>query len=397
MTPEVVRERLGRSVVKAAHDLLSRMHQAPGTACVFGWPDFEENSLVAAVALAVKGFEVTLLVEDPDSARHYLALRNRTEAPVELVRKSSVRGLWRASTASVLLITHGLYGSPDLTARRVVINLWHGYGPKATANRTFARRIPFGVMTCNSPVYAAVTARALGEPDARIVRTGNPRLVAFNERPDPEPLRRLGLGSSPFVLWMPTHRGSNGIAGPVWQDSVALSGQSFHGERLDPAAGLARAAQNAGVEVLVKPHPLDADRYERSGLRVVTSEEILDAGMTLYQFIGSSTAMISDYSSVWVEYLHLDRPLVLYCPDISEYVDGRGLNEPYMTDIAGGLIVERTDDLMPFFQAVHHRQDWRPEERAALRDALLLPAPHTDVTPIVDVVLDELDRRAGRK
>jgi CDP-glycerol glycerophosphotransferase len=389
---------LRRSSVAASHWLLSLWPTRSARACVFGWPDYEENSLVAAASLASDGgFNVTLLVDDPVAARRYLGMIDASEPAVDLVRKNSLRGLVRASRSRVLVFTHGLYGAPDLTARKLVINLWHGFGPKATANATFARRIPFGVMTCNTPVWAGPTARALGAPHARLVRTGNPR-QAFLEKPgSPAALERLGLGDAPFVLWMPTHRSANGISGPVWRDSVALSGRAFHGESADAVTGLARMAQEAGVPLVVKPHPLDADDYARSGLRVITTKEILDSGMTLYQFIGSSAAMISDYSSVWVEYLHIDRPLALYCPDIAEYVQGRGLNPPYLTDIGGGLLVELTEDLRPFLEAVKRGSDWRPDARESLRAALDLAAPNSHVSSVASVVLNELGERGATR
>lgn len=391
MAGEGLLRSLGRSSVALLHRVLSLLPAGETRVSVFGWPDYEENSLLAATSLAGTGmFDVTLLVDDPSATRRYLALVGPPDVAVDLVRKSSLRGLLRASTSRVLLFTHGLYGAPDLTKRRMVINLWHGYGPKATANATFARRIPFGLMTCNTPVWAEATAQALGAPDARLVRTGNPRQAHLDKRPDPIALERLGLVDAPFVLWMPTHRSSNGIAGPVWRDSVDLSDRTFHGESLDPAAGVATMAEASGVRLVVKPHPLDADDYRRSGLRVVTTHEIIDAGMTLYQFIGASAAMMSDYSSVWVEYLHVDRPVLLYCPDISEYVQGRGLNRPYFTDIAKDIVVEHVQGLAPFFDAVKKGEDWRPETREELRTALGLAPPHSPVESIAAVVLDEL-------
>jgi hypothetical protein len=384
------------SVVGAAHRLLALL-PASERACVFGWPDYEENSLVAAVSLAEDGgLEVTLLVDDPQRAGRYLDLVNPTGVPVELVRKSSVRGLIRASRAKALLFTHGLYGSPDLTARRLVVNLWHGFGPKATANKTFARRIPFELMPCNTPVWARAAARVMGAPEARIVRTGTPRQVSLRTTPRAGALERLGLAGVRYVLWMPTQRSSSGGSGPAWRDSVDLSGRPFHGEELDPVSQIARFAEEAGVELVVKPHPLDADDYVRSGLRVVTGEQILDAGMTLYQFIGSSAAMISDYSSVWVEYLDLDRPLLLYCPDLGEYLEGRGLNEPCMTVIAKDLITELSGDVVPFFRAVEAGADWRPEARAAVRAALELAPPLSELGSVGALVREELlARKAG--
>lgn len=381
-----------RRLVRGLHRALSLGPTSHDSACVYGWPDAEENSLFAAVELAERTpLRVTLLAEDPSAAARYLAVANSRGAPVEILAKDSVRGIVRASTAAVLLFTHGLYGSPDLTRRKLVVNLWHGFGPKANANAAFAARIPFQVMTCDTPLWAQAAATSLGVPDAQLVQTGNPRQVALRTPPPPTALERLGL-TFPFVLWMPTYRSSNGTSGPVWRDAPSLSGRR---DGRDAVSVLAEAAAAAGVQVVVKPHPLDADRYEAGGLRVVTTEEVFSAGMTLYQFIGASSAMVSDYSSVWVEYLDVDRPLLLYCPDIASYVDGRGLSRPYITDVAATLIVEKVDDIRPFLEAVRNGADWRPDGRAAVRTALRLDADGHRPS-LAEVVLGELRRLPAR-
>jgi hypothetical protein len=180
------------------------------------------------------------------------------------------------------------------------------------------------------------------------------------------------------------------MSGPVWRDAPALSGDAA-GE--DPVSALARLAADAGICLIVKPHPLDGDRYEAAGLRVLTTQQVFDAGMSLYQLIGSSTGMISDYSSVWTEYLELDRPLLLYCPDIADYVHGRGLSEPAMTDVAGELIVEDAEEALPFLRAVSAGGDWRPEARARVRSALELVVGDADRPSLAEVVMAEVQRR----
>ena len=379
------------SLVKSAHRLLSLGPGSPNRACVYGWPDFEENSLVAAVSLAETGmFDVTLLARRPDRARRYLTLLNGHGAPIEVVKKRSVRGLLRASTAGVLLFTHGLYGAPDLTTRKLVVNLWHGFGPKATGYSSPATRIRYSLMTCDTPVWAAAAARAWGTPRSRLVQAGNPRQVCLRTAPNPSALSRLGVTARSYVLWMPTYRSASGASGQTWREAPELTKQQVSGYLLDPVTKIAELAERVGIDVVVKPHPIDADRYERSGLQVITTEQIFAAGMTLYQFIGSSAAMISDYSSVWVEYLDLDRPLLLYCPDLPEYAHGRGLSRPYMTHLARDLIVESADDVRPFLTAVKRGADWRPRARDEVRAALGLDALDRNRASVASVVLAEL-------
>jgi CDP-glycerol glycerophosphotransferase len=387
------------AIVRPLHRLLSLPPVSYRRVCVSGHPDHEENSLLAAILLAESGsLEVTLLAEDPPDARRYLDVLNRGGAPVEVVSRQSLRGLLRASRAGMLLFTHGLYGSPDLTARKVVVNMWHGFGPKATRASTSLREpVIAGLMTCNSPVWAAAATRELGSPDTKLIRTGNPRQLAFQTTPDPSSFERLGLRPGSYVVWMPTFRSSTAPTGRQWHDAPTLTGRSPDGEQPDATETLARLAQDAGVEVVVKPHPSDADHFERSGLRVLTTDDIFRAGMSLYEFIGASAAMISDYSSVWVEYLHLDRPLLLFCPDISEYLTGRGLNEPYMTDVARELITDEPAVVAAFLESVRAGLDWRPEARAAARTALGLDGLDLDRRALADALQQELvDRRRSR-
>jgi hypothetical protein len=382
------RAKFRRLLVKAVHQFLSLGRTSWDVACVYGSPDHEENSLVTAVALAETGaLRVSLLAADPGRAARYLALVNRHDAPIEILRKASFQGLRRASTAGVLLYTHGLYGSPDLTRRKLVVNLWHGFGPKATHDSSF-----FDLMPCNTPVWAESAARILGSPTARLLRSGNPRQINLERPPSSAALAELGLDSSPYIVWMPTFRQSTGTWDFPWR-TTPLSAAALPRDSVDSVTRMAQLAKAANVHLVVKPHPIDADVFERRGLRVIRTEEILRAGMTLYQFIGASAAMISDYSSVWVEYLGLDRPLLLFCPDIAEYSRGRGLNRPYLTDVAAGLIAHEPEDVAAFFDVVGRGSDWRPEARQSARKILGLEGLQASVAPLTSTVLEELDRR----
>ncbi len=98
----------------------------------------------------------------------------------------------------------------------------------------------------------------------------------------------------------------------------------------------------------VKPHPLDADRYAAMGLPVISNEDLDRVHTTVYQLLGRSHGLITDYSSVWTDYLAMDRPVGFHCPDIEEYETTRGLNVEGYGDLLPGPLLESISDFESF-------------------------------------------------
>ena len=82
---------------------------------VYGFPDSEENSLVAASSLAGRvRHPVYLLCSDVDRTRKHLGLLVSGlpgAREIRLVCKSTMKAVWLSAFAQVLLFTHGLFGN----------------------------------------------------------------------------------------------------------------------------------------------------------------------------------------------------------------------------------------------------------------------------------------------
>jgi CDP-glycerol glycerophosphotransferase (TagB/SpsB family) len=74
-----------------------------------------------------------------------------------------------------------------------------------------------------------------------------------------------------------------------------------------------------GIQLVVKPHPMDADRRHWDGTVRVSESDLVRSGVTLYGLLGQSRGLVTDYSSVWVDYLLLDRPMAFLVPDRDSY------------------------------------------------------------------------------
>ena len=97
------------------------------------------------------------------------------------------------------------------------------------------------------------------------------------------------------------------------------------------------ALRNRRIQLVVKPHPMDADRRRGQGIVTVTDEDLLRAGVTLYGLLGQSRGLVTDYSSVWVDYLLVDRPMAFLVPDRDRY-DRRLLPSDVLDWVPGEVV-----------------------------------------------------------
>ncbi len=316
-------------------------------AVVAGFPDEEGNSVETVRALA-RRLPVYWLINSSPASVEWLLSGTEGRERIRLVPKDSKRAFLAYATARYVFFTHGLYGSPPAPRRRTFVNLWHGDGPKMS--KRFANvRSTFAVAGTRMwgeqrPVYFGVAASG-------VLVTGNPRIDQFARPVSDEQLEALGLDpAKPFILWMPTYRrteyrGRRLARVRNWADAADLSDS----ERVRHLIGeVADSARRLGVTVVVKPHPLDADNYGATDLLVIDGDVLQSAQVTVYQLLGRSHGLITDYSSVWTDYLAVDRPIGFYCPDLEQYEAARGLNVDGYRDLIPGPLLDSPADFERF-------------------------------------------------
>ena len=348
----LARRDVGRAVQPAARRLcrlLVRLLPARRHAVVHGWPDDEGNAVetVRALGRRYRGTVYWLL---RDTGYQGPAL-----APVDLgaatrvvrVPKGSVRALLLALTAETTFFTHGLFTAVDPPDDRLVVNLWHGDGPKIAGDTHLIRST---VVVAGTALWGAQRPQRFGVPARNVAVVGNPRVDQLTSAPRTDVLERLGLDPTlPTVLWLPTYRAAEAPRGRRWNDAATLSASTTAGAVLH---AMSTAARERSVQLVVKPHPLDRDAYETFGIPVVEHARLSTTGVSLYQLLGAADAVISDVSSVWVDYLALDRPVGFYVPDQDELRRGRGLNVDDLAGVLPGALIESPADARSFVEAV---------------------------------------------
>ena len=114
------------------------------------------------------------------------------------------------------------------------------------------------------------------------------------------------------ILWAPTFRGKAGNPYLIGEKAI---------EKL-------MSDLSEGWYIITKLHPHMKRSYDLRESSIPT-EELLPV----------IDILITDYSSVLFDYVLLDKPLVLYAPDLQEYVDKRGLYIDY-SELPGIIVTE---------------------------------------------------------
>lgn len=75
-------------------------------------------------------------------------------------------------------------------------------------------------------------------------------------------------------------------------------------------------------QVLLKPHQVVYKEMKKAGLM---SDSLIPAFIDTNELLAVTDILISDYSSIFYDYLVTDKPVLFYIPDIDEYKNYRGL------------------------------------------------------------------------
>ena len=243
---------------------------------------------------------------------------------INILKKKTIKGIWMFLRAKYIVTTHGYFGGVKSGRGQIQINLWHGCGYKDITNhdRTF-----IGDYTiATSEFYSHIQARVFDLPLNKVLVTGLPRNdLLFNKI---YCLRTIGIEKEKYkkiLIWMPTYRkaafGHSGIDGST--NSFGLSSLTDNDFIL-----LNNALYKENYLLIIKTHPMDTFKYEDnkalSNIVSITTDELLDKGVRLYSLFSETDALLSDYSSVIVDYLLLDKPIAMVLSDINEYKNSRG-------------------------------------------------------------------------
>lgn len=277
------------------------------------------------------------------------------------IETESMQGIRRALSAGVWFTSAGLpaYGT-GLCKKRLIINLWHGVPLKKIAlldpNLKKAARIYFKKIfsdnyTCvltTSHALIPLMARSFAISEDRIKVWGQPRNDGMFQTNDRTAILQRIYPDLPeysqAILYAPTFRDYGQVQLFPFKDFDLEQMEHFLEEKK--------------MLLFIRTHVAEqgsAAPYLGKRIRFLGNEQAEDVTGILNIF----DCLITDYSSIYIDYLLTGKPMIFLPYDRRKYLDGRGMNFDY-DDVTPGPKPETFTD---FLEALSPETDSWKEER----------------------------------
>lgn len=299
-------------------------------------------------------------VMNDDQERASLVRQYGEEYFIESQTKTGIRkvlegGVWFTSAG---LPVYGV----GLGKNRKIINLWHGVPLKKIVllenQVSFLMKVYFkkifsqnySAILTTSKELVPIMAKSFDVEENRIKVWGQPRNdLLFKKKERMQVLEKLYGIDFPvkhLLLYAPTYR--------EYGKTSLFPFPDFDQERLEAFL------EKQEIMLLIRYHleEQDARCKESRWIRTVNEDKVLDIMEILSAFDG----VITDYSSIYIDYLLTERPVLFLPYDLEEYETKRGMNFSY-DEVTPGPKPGTMEEFMEEIERLLKEENYFKEER----------------------------------
>ncbi|MGE6850287.1 bifunctional glycosyltransferase/CDP-glycerol:glycerophosphate glycerophosphotransferase [Bacillus tropicus] len=232
------------------------------------------------------------------------------------------------------------FNKQQFNPNQIVIDLWHGFPLKTmfyadpnyhNKNSISAFFKPLNYLASYSHLYNELLYKCVRVDPNNFVITGAPRNdFLFNSNTRELLCKFLNIEDTnqKFIFYMPTFR-ANSQTNSTKHSSILFGFNDFDLSTFN------QFLEKNNYQLIVKSHPLYGENYDKmlkgiSHISLFPDEKLKEWKIDLYEVLGATDFLITDYSSVYFDYLLLNKPIIFTPTDLEEYNEDRGfLLTPY--------------------------------------------------------------------
>lgn len=306
-------------------------------------PDYSDNCRTIYEKLLqskrYNNYLYTWVVNDVDK---YNYLKNNR---CNVVRHRSLKSLWYMSRSRYIFRTHSFWDNKYIEKRQIMCVVWHGMPLKkiAISNRAAKDNRTCDYLISTGSFFDKELAEAVGTDICKVIHSGLPRNDDLNKTVDIYDVLNIPRREK-TIIWMPTFRQrSDGAYCDGIESDVGIP--LCDKERL---GRLDKILRKKNYCLIIKPHQWAANKLSDctfSNISVLT-DSMIPCDISLYNIIGNTDVLITDYSSISVDYLLLNKPMAFVLDDIIDYRKTRGFIIEPIEDYLPGEKIYTFDDLV---------------------------------------------------
>ena len=280
---------------------------------------------------------------------------------------NKLKKLWLLYTSKYIIVCNKYI--EKRRDEQVVVALGHGTILKAVKQyKMIGADCDFTL--CPSEYFIPIYCDQLKLQEHQMLVSGYPRNdLIFSSKEKINKVLNLKQGSK-VIIWMPTFRKQKNsgrvdsdfdfkLGIPIIYDEEALKEVNDY------------LVQNNTV-LMLKLHPAQDTSIIKasslSNLIILTDEMLGKSGVKLYEILSDTDALITDYSSIYYDYLLLDKPIGVTLDDFEEYTKKNGFPFENVLDILKGEYIYNKDDLIKFIKNVNQGIDEKRADRQVINN-----------------------------
>lgn len=336
-------------------------------------PDFSDNSKAFFEYIKMEhsssDLKLVWMVEDTSLLDKFSINR------IQTYNKHSLMGFYQFFRSKYIVTTHNTF-LEFKSSRQILINLWHGMPLKSMGYAEDSENPYLTSFRSQDDNYVLISTSNLMKNimsscfyiDARKVHiTGQPRNdKIFRKEKSRDNLSKL-LNKDitkykSIILFTPTFR--------KWGDKIdGKSNPDVMGFNDYDDERFAEFIEENKILYLVKLHPFEESQYskvldDKDDVVLITSKMLQDNFLDIYDIMGASDILITDYSSIYFDFLLLEKPIVFIPTDLEEYTRCRGfVFEPYDFWAPGPKALEFADFITELNHCIQNPNYYEKERK----------------------------------
>jgi len=307
-------------------------------------------------------------------------LEKLSSSGIKSYDKHSFSGFYQFFRSKYIFTTNNTY-LEFKSSRQVLVNLWHGmplkrmgFAEDSQNSQMPHQRHDHNYMLISTSNLMKNLLSSCFHVDARKVHvTGQPRndkiyskeksLKNLFQLINKDQLKDKQVKNyQKIVLFTPTWRNWEGKVDGKSNHSV-MNLDDYHDKRFT------EFMTENNTLFLVKLHPFEESQYsqiieDKEDIVLITSKMLQENLLDLYDILGAVDILITDYSSIYFDFLLLDRPIIFIPTDLQDYEKSRGfLFDPYDFWAPGPKALTFTDLLAELTKCIDDENYYRKERR----------------------------------